>query len=48
MTEKEKMSAGMVYSAVDAQLLEELDSVKRPYTDTMQCLQPTSPEGWKS
>lgn len=28
MTEKEKMSAGMVYSAVDAQLLEELDSVK--------------------
>lgn len=28
MTEKEKMLAGMVYSAVDAQLLEELDSVK--------------------
>lgn len=28
MTEKEKMSAGTVYSAVDAQLLEELDSVK--------------------
>lgn len=28
MTEKEKMLAGMVYSAVDAQLLEELNEVK--------------------
>lgn len=28
MTEKEKMLAGMVYSAVDGQLLEELDTVK--------------------
>ena len=28
MTEKEKMLAGMVYSAVDKQLLEELNAVK--------------------
>ena len=28
MTEKEKMLAGMVYSAVDKQLLEELNTVK--------------------
>jgi hypothetical protein len=28
MTEKEKMLAGMVYSAVDGQLLEELNAVK--------------------
>ena len=28
MTEKEKMLAGMMYSAVDAQLLEELNAVK--------------------
>ena len=28
MTEKEKMLAGMVYSAVDEQLLEELNAVK--------------------
>ena len=28
MTEKDKMLAGMVYSAVDGQLLEELDAVK--------------------
>ena len=28
MTEKEKMLAGLVYSAVDAELLEELDAVK--------------------
>ena len=28
MTEKEKMLAGMVYSAVDRQLLEELNAVK--------------------
>lgn len=28
MTEKEKMLAGMIYSAVDKQLLEELNAVK--------------------
>lgn len=28
MTEKEKMLAGMVYSAIDKQLLEELNAVK--------------------
>ena len=28
MTEKEKMLAGMVYSAVDEQLLDELNAVK--------------------
>ena len=35
MTEKEKMLAGMVYSAVDKQLLEELNAVKELFTDIM-------------
>ena len=40
MTEKEKMLAGEIYSAVEPQLIEELTEVKKTFTIITCCARP--------